>query len=223
MQQHDKEVAAQMSHILLLKQPRADMIMDGQKSLENRTTSASIRGRIGIAVQNLLLGHVELTGSTPFTKEQLDAELPWDCCPVGHITYGSASWLATPMQSSGGPVRPAGVEAVVPVEKGVEPAGVEPAVPVQQVVDPAAVEAAVGVGCGACCRGACACCGSWCRNLGQKGFSPATTAFPEVCKASQDKIREVRLRQGLFLMWNHLAFYVATRSEPHQYFFKVTS
>ena len=54
MQQHDKEVAAQMSHILLLKQPRADMIMDGRKSLEIRATGTSIRGRIGIAVQNLL-------------------------------------------------------------------------------------------------------------------------------------------------------------------------
>ena len=189
--------------------------------LRIRTTSASIRGRIGIAVQNLLLDTWNLLDPPPFTKEQLDAELPWDCCPVGHITYGSRLMLATPMQSSGGPVRPAGVEAVVPVERrGACWCGACGACPTG--CGPCCCGGCGGVGCGACCRGACACCGAGAEILGKKAsrllqlHSQKFARLRKIRSGREDFDRAVPDVEPSCL-------YVATRSEPHQYFFKVTS
>ena len=83
----DAEMAADITHILLLKQEWADRILSGEKSLEIRSTGTRKRGRIGIAVQNLLFGCVDLTGSMALTPEQLAAELPRHLCPLDEITY----------------------------------------------------------------------------------------------------------------------------------------
>ena len=81
-------MAADITHILLLKQEWADRILSGEKSLEIRSTGTRKRGRIGIAVQNLLFGCVDLTGSMALTPEQLAAELPRHLCPLDEITAG---------------------------------------------------------------------------------------------------------------------------------------
>ena len=83
----DAEMAADITHILLLKQEWADRVLSGEKSLEIRSTGTRKRGRIGIAVQNLLFGCVDLTGSMALTPEQLAAELPRHLCPLDEITY----------------------------------------------------------------------------------------------------------------------------------------